>query len=279
VPHQLSVRRGQPRLLDERRPEGVTGTRQEVITLTTQEPGRYRLPPWSLDWWNTATGRWETAMLPARDLVVSAGPAAEPRISTDAEAPRHQGMQPDRRAAFGDYVASRPAAPPQDTAASTGIWIWIAGGLGLAWIVTMAAWWRSRRGGRGAMASAPPTPEPAEAVAEEQDPLQNEIDRVRAAYLSGDAGAAREALLAWAKQALPGQTPSNLARLAERCHEPLRGQILLLEEAFFSPTSVPWDKQAVWEELRGFVPAPPAEPASFRRGKPIRRRAPNPDAE
>jgi hypothetical protein len=113
----------------------------------------------------------------------------------------------------------------------------------------------------------------------EADPLQDEIDAVRTAYGLGNAGAAREALLAWAGKALPEQRPSNLARLAQRCPEPLRGQILSLEEAFFSPSPVAWDKEPIWEGLRGFVPAPPEEPASFRRGTPIRRRAPNPDAE
>jgi hypothetical protein len=102
------------------------------------------------------------------------------------------------------------------------------------------------------------------------------IDAVRSAYRAGDAGAARDALLAWAALALPEEKPSNLARLAQRCQQPLNNQILLLERAFFSPESIDWEQQPVWMGLKNFAPAPREEPASFRRGKPIKRRATHP---
>jgi hypothetical protein len=72
---------------------------------------------------------------------------------------------------------------------------------------------------------------------------------------------------------LPEDPPSNLARLAQRCHEPLRGHILMLEQAFFSPRPLPWSQHPVWQALGHFDPAPADEPATFRRPKALRRRA------
>ena len=279
VPYQLAEQREEPQLWDERRPDGVIGNRQEVFVLRAQEPGQYRLPPVSLDWWDTATGRWETAAIPARDLVVSkASEVAAGQPSSVGSPPQRQSARSDEAAPSVEAFAKPPQAMGDESAGTSNPWIWIALTLALAWTATIAAWWRGRRRGAAAIAPAPSAASAPPQV-EETDPLQCQIDAVRAAYQTGDAGAAREALLAWAERILPDRTPSNLARLAERCPQPLRDQILLLERAFFSPMSVPWDKQPVWEGLVGFVPAPPEEPATFRRGKPIRRRAANPDAE
>ncbi|MCG6863761.1 MAG: BatD family protein, partial [Chromatiaceae bacterium] len=81
APHQLTEQQRQPGLWDERRPQGVIGNRLQVVVLTAREPGHYRLPPISLEWWSTKTERWETAKLPARDLVVSAAHAGDPWLS------------------------------------------------------------------------------------------------------------------------------------------------------------------------------------------------------
>jgi hypothetical protein len=103
------------------------------------------------------------------------------------------------------------------------------------------------------------------------DALTSAIAEVQRAYATGDAITARDALLAWAAQILPDQPPGNLALLAKRCPEPLRGDILLLEQAFFSPQPLDWDQHRVWERLPGFEPLPTVEPPSFRQKKPLRR--------
>jgi hypothetical protein len=281
VPYQITESRREPRLWDERRPQGVIGTRQEIILLNTQEPGSYRLPPLRMAWWNTVTERWETAMLPARELVVTpaafsdstaapgglAAPLAPwppPVDSVETEAPDEQALQRPREA--GD---AQPAT--RDTGSrerSSGYWL--TGLFAIAWIVTAAAWWRSRRPTSPRAPARPPAegePEP-----EPRDPLTEALTRVRSAYDAADAPGARDALLEWGALVLPESPPSNLARLAQRSPEPLRGQILMLERAFFSPRPLPWERQRVWEHMRHFEPAPVDEPASFRRAKPLRRR-------
>ncbi|NCA89340.1 MAG: hypothetical protein EOM92_10620 [Gammaproteobacteria bacterium] len=104
-----------------------------------------------------------------------------------------------------------------------------------------------------------------------EDPLSAAITAVRLAYEGSEASAARQALLAWSNLVLTDRPPSNLAQLAKRCGEPLRGEILLLEQAFFSPQPLDWNHQPVWKHLKDFVPLPPTNPAFFRQKKAIRR--------
>jgi hypothetical protein len=280
VPYQINESRQQPRLWDERRPQGVIGTRQEVFTLLTQEPGYYRLPPISLKWWNTDADRWEISQLPARNLVVT------PAAFADVGGTRSPTTTNLKQWSESAPAASSPPAPitpesrertveTQPTIRGNGeeassLWVWLTAAFALGWLGTTAAWWRNRRRTAGHEAHAvhaegEPVPEPA-------DPLTTIIRQVRSAYEAGDAAGARNALLEWGGTVLPDGPPSNLARLAQRCPEPLRGQILLLEQAFFSPQPVHWERQRVWEHMRSFEPLPAAEPASFRRAKPLRRR-------
>ena len=115
----------------------------------------------------------------------------------------------------------------------------------------------------------PPPPTPPASV--KPDPLVVAIAAVQRAYATGDAASARDALLAWAAQALSDQPPANLALLAKRCPEPLRSDILLLEQTFFSPRPVDWNHRQTWEHLPDFVPLPPQQPVSFRQKKPLHR--------
>jgi hypothetical protein len=277
VPYQLEKSARRPRLWDERRPQGVIGTRQEVIVLTAREPGHYRLPPLRLEWWNTGTGRWETAMLPARELEVAPAAFADPAEAPAAAerwAPPAPFDAPVPAPAPGDLPEAgqiETVSPPREAGSGgSGPWIWLTAAFALAWLGTVAALWRNRRRtAEPVPAQARPEPEPAP---EPLDPVSEAVANVRSAYEAEDAAGARDALLAWGALVLPEAPPSNLARLAQRCREPLRGQILMLEQAFFSPRPLPWERQRVWEHMRRFEPAPAEEPASFRRGKPLRRR-------
>lgn len=115
----------------------------------------------------------------------------------------------------------------------------------------------------------PPSPTPPTSF--QADPLVTAITAVQRAYAAGNAATARDALLAWAALALPDQPPANLALLAKRCQEPLRSDILLLEQTFFSPRPVDWNHRQTWELLPDFVPLPPEQPVFFRQKIPLRR--------
>jgi hypothetical protein len=269
VPFELQRQYTEPRLWDEREPEGIIGTRVDRVLITPREAGLYRLPEERLIWWNTQTEQAETAILPAREVEVAAfarpedrGTLATGRLSQDP---------PEAAAAAAGTGGNAPAASPEEDPAGTDPWFWIS----LALAVTLAVTLLRRRGRLTGRGPAPDTYEKPDRRVETQpepaDPLEPFISDVRAAYAAGNASAAREALLAFGAALMPEAPPSNLARLAQRCPEPLRGEILLLEQAFFSPHPVHWEQQPAWTRLRGLTPLPLEEPATHRRAKPLRR--------
>jgi hypothetical protein len=272
APPGVTEQRARPTQWDERLPEGVVGNRRETIRLTAQEPGFYKLPAVSVDWWDTAAGRWETATLPARELMVT--PAAmEPATPGPRSVSRADDSPPSASATGGERVPT-PGPVEPTRVGDAGLPTWITVFLALAWLATMAAWWRGRRRTRGArprhrQADAAPDLAPSSGPA---DPMREAVAEVRRAYEAGNAGEARDALLAWGRLVLPESPPSNLARLARRCKEPLRGEILTLEQAFFSPKPLHWERQPVWERLVRFEPLPEEEPASFRQKRPLKRK-------
>ncbi len=257
APFHLVTRSGRPILWDERLPDGLVGTRREVILISGSEPGLYRLPEIRLDWWNTATGGWETAVLPARDLEVVAATAAIPSPAEPTQpAPQHQDAADEGQAAAG----------PQGTGSP---WIWALIALGLGWMGLHAL----RRHG----APAPP-PGPATAPARttepepRPDPLAEAMVAVHEGYRARNADAARHALLAWARLAWPHNPPGNLTQLALRSPEPARGRIILLDKTFFSPDPLDWSKEPLWEDLPPIAAAaalePPPPPPKRRLGTP-----------
>ncbi|AGA89079.1 hypothetical protein Thimo_0207 [Thioflavicoccus mobilis 8321] len=219
VPFELQVRRAPPQLWDERTPQGIIGHRRERIDLTAPSPGRYRLPELRLPWWDTTRDAARVATLPPRTLVVGSAAAAESAINAQG--------------ASADEPPRRPKAAAEERGP------WIVPGLAILVYLLYLATRRSRPQEQAATTEPnPPRDRRAEAIA-----------AVRAAYAASDAAAARDALLAWSRLRWPDDPPGNLARLVLRCPEPLRGQIALLEKAFFSPQPIPWDREPVWKGL------------------------------
>ncbi|MCU0836124.1 MAG: BatD family protein [Chromatiaceae bacterium] len=264
APFQLQQQPTAPELWDRRERGGIVGTRVDRIRLSPRELGVYRLPEIRLAWWGTEDGRAQTAMLPARAIEAIAFATGDERAASDgAGAPAAPGQT-------AEVPAGPEAAGPADRPASaTNPWFWISLLLAAALLLALGARWRT-----GALP--PARPEPPTAIqtppSRPADPVESAIEEVRHAYGVSSANAARQALLAWAGLVMPDAPPSNLARLAQRCPEPLRTEILMLEETFFSPRPVPWAEQPVWTRLRGIEPLAPEEPASHRRGKPLRRK-------
>ncbi len=259
IPFQLRVRDDAPRLWNEHQPDGVIGYRTERILLSAEEDGELVLPGTRVDWWNTTTGRWEQAQLPDWHLSVAPLLSADRRAAPSWDRPSFPNVSDPAAPAMREQPPARPGDPGPGPR-----WAWIvAGTLGLLTI----GWWLARRRPRR------PTPSPAEVKQPDSkpieplldptpDPIEAAVTAVEAAYRDGNANAARSALLAWAALIWPSRPPANLARLALQCEEPLRGQITLLEKAFFSPTPVAWHEAPVCRELQAFRPDPRNQPGA-----------------
>lgn len=261
APVHLVTRNGYPTLRDERLPDGLVGTRREAILVSGNDPGLYRLPELRLDWWNTATGGWETAVLPARDLeIVATAPSA-----MSAAEPLQPVTQPEETGEPSEITAA-----PRRTG---GPWIWALIGVGLAWLGLHAV----RRHQIPAPAPGPAAAsikasEPEARPEPRPDPLTEAMTAVREAYRSRNPEAARHALLAWARLAWPHSPPGNLTQLALRAPEPARGRIILLDKTFFSPDPLDWSQEPLWEDLAPMAAAaalePPPPPPKRRLGTP-----------
>ena len=261
APVHLVARNGRPVLWDERLPDGLVGTRREVILVSGNEPGLYRLPEIRLDWWNIATEGWEVAVLPARDLDVVA--AAAPILPLGE--PGQPAGQAESAADSGEAAAApRPTGSP---------WIWVLIAVGMSWLALHAL-----RRHRSPIPAPGPAPDPAAAPARtaepepRPDPLGETMVSIQDGYQTKNPDAARRALLAWAHLAWPHNPPGNLTQLALRCPEPTRGRIILLDQTFFSPNPPDWSHEPLWEDLPPIAAAaalePPPPPPKRRLGTP-----------
>ncbi|WP_462320869.1 hypothetical protein [Halochromatium sp.] len=133
IPFPLAVREDAPRLWNEREPSGVTGYRTERITISSAEPGLYRLPAISIDWWNVEAGHWERASTPEWQLRVADFDSSSRRPAPDWR--RDWGAD----AAASDQDAS-PTTPEPKQPWLVAHWPWIIVSIGLLLVV-----WQRRR--------------------------------------------------------------------------------------------------------------------------------------
>ncbi|HET8897689.1 MAG TPA: BatD family protein [Rhodanobacteraceae bacterium] len=190
--------------------EWVTGSRERKFAIVPTRPGALTLPSINLEWWNTATGKLETATVPATTLMVdaAAGGVSPPEPTTPSAA---------------TAVASKAAAAPAPVTDVARAWRLAALLLLALWITTLLAWlWRTRR----ARAPRPATPTAA-AV---------ETNGRRAFRESGNAVSLARHLLAWARSERP--QIQNLGELAAELQAPAQLEaIAALERHRFGTAS------------------------------------------
>lgn len=155
--------------------QGINAIRSESVAIVPNRAGEVVLPEVAITWWNTLEKKVETTVLPARTLQVAPG---EGEASAPA-APRD---------AVVTQSATTPTAPTVVVSASRDIWPWISGVLLLGNLLTLLAWWRSRR----ATASVPTTTDVTAAN------IKGALKQVRQACQQRDAAMTRAALLEWA---------------------------------------------------------------------------------
>ncbi|HEY0180324.1 MAG TPA: protein BatD, partial [Dokdonella sp.] len=161
--------------------------------------GTLTIPGLSVRWWNTEADRAEVAELPPHTIRVLPAPGtaqgtAPPADATPAAAPAPPAAS-----------AREVAAPSTRSVPSLRLWRALAA-IGFAlWLITLAAWWRSRRATPPVAAAPPPAP-------------RGDASGQRAAFLRacslGEFAAAERALVAWARS--ERADVRNLGELAAR---------------------------------------------------------------
>jgi hypothetical protein len=229
MPDGLKLYPESPNLNDKPNRSGISSSLQQSLTLIAAAPGSYTLPPIEIAWWNTETRQQELARLPAREVSFMPNPNA---ATTD---------QPKQS------LAEQSAQPPQtvddpkpDDSGTSDRFPWLASLLGVAWLLTLAAWWISSRYKKSTKPLTVETPSQPTTNPTAREQL---LQQLTAAYQNRDPDAARSAWLSWAQLSWPDNPPNNLSRLAKRCHPQLAMAVNELERAIYSPNG-----EASWSE-------------------------------
>jgi hypothetical protein len=203
-----------PELSREITPEGLASRRSVSYAVIAQTPGELTLSGVRLPWWNVTEQRWEVAELPPRALRVS------PSTDVATVAP----------------VAEPTAAPASAAPRERNVWPWVSSVLALAWLATVAVWWRGRTRvvPPAAAGPQPKTQSPA------KPPLRKVLRDLDSACAVGDPAAARAALLAFAELRFAASPPRSLGALAALLPEPVAREVLALEAHIYGAAAGLW---------------------------------------
>lgn len=208
------------------------------------------LPAVHLPWFNTQTGHWEQAQLPARRISVKTGNSAEQPPAQENAAQAHL----NKDGAAGDAIQAAPTTrtpTPYDAGAiDPEIWKITTAISSLGWIVTLIFWLASRR--RTLVASkAQPAPMSTATVSERRKCA------IRAA--NGDnAAETAHALLSWARanKLFEEQDTPGLLQLARRLGDGrLSEEIRRLSDCLYGECE--WSGQVLAKELKSYKPPKP----------------------
>ncbi|MEJ2622205.1 MAG: BatD family protein [Candidatus Thiodiazotropha sp.] len=229
MPDGLKLYPESPKLNDKPNRSGISSSLQQSLTLIAEAPGSYTLPPIEIAWWNTETRQQEVARLPAKEISFMPNPNAATTNQPAQSLTEQSDQQPQTE-----------ETPKPDSPETNDRFPWLATLLGVAWLLTLGAWWISSRHKQPAKQLKMETPsQPATHPTAREKVLQ----QLTAAYQNRDPGTARNTWLRWAQLSWPDNPPNNLSRLAKRCHPQLAMAINELERAIYSPNG-----QASWSD-------------------------------
>jgi hypothetical protein len=231
LPSGIKLYEERPQLTETPTRTGISSSRQTGMTLIATEPGQYDLPAIEIPWWNTETDRQEIARLApvTVDIMPNPGVAASPQEPQIPQLIEEKTNEDD-----SSEATMTDSQPTTATTTSSEIH-WLVWLFGIAWGLTLFAWWYSRRNNP----SQPEQPAPAaevEKIDSGKQAIAEALQQLEQAYTDKDAVATRAAWLAWAQLKWPESPPHNLTRLATRCDRAVAEAVLSLERTLYSPT-------------------------------------------
>jgi hypothetical protein len=210
--------------------DGFSGTRQVKVAMIPTHAGDYKLPAIEIPWFNTRTGKMETARLPGVELhsIGAASAAAAPPVATTP-------VMQSQPAASKSIDTSKPQTVEQPAVVEGGFWRWISLALAIGWIATTLLLLGNRRR-NPATEHSTARPRPA--------PLQPLKKAVAAACAGKDAHQTKNALLDWARARWPDEAITSLSDIAACSGEPLAAEIHKLSDALYS-REAEWNPDAL----------------------------------
>ena len=148
-------------------PDGIVSTLTQTSALVPVESGKLSLPAVRIPWWDTESDSEKVAVIPAQTLNVVASDASPAAVGGSTSS---QGSPP----ATGDANQSVSTGAAADNA----FWQWVSLALAGIWVLTMLAWWRTRRLAADA---------PANSASEESESERNAFEQMLNAAKDGRA--------------------------------------------------------------------------------------------
>ena len=215
-----------PELRDTAEASGIRAVRKDQYAMIGISPGEVELPELQLPWWNIDVGEWQLASLPGTSISIlpSANAAVVPPAETEEPAPRQ-----DANASANLVVQSS-------------FWRRVSAALGGIWLLTVGAWWWSRRPAPHAPKEPAPPP-----IYKQQAKF---LKAARKAAKAADGAGIRAALLSWGRLEWPEDAPLNIGDFANRVAMPLSAQLEGLCRADYGPQKDSFDGEALAKSLR-----------------------------
>ena len=215
--------------------DGIRGVRKDQYAIIGLVGGELELPELEVPWWDTESGEWRVATLPARTLTVEGGEpppvVEEPSVV----------VAPTEVATPVQAASADPAA----VLAATSFWQRAAEVLAVLWILTLAAWWWSTRS-RPQQNREPRVPEEPPVHKQQKEMLKV----ARKAATAEDGAGVRTALLEWASLQWPNSAPRSLSDLSDRVAPPLADELRSLSAASYGTNGGGWNAAALASALR-----------------------------
>lgn len=243
VPAGVKAYTDQPELRNEAGSSGVVGVRQEKWVVVAPYNGTYALPGLAVTWWNTTTGKQETAKVDAVKMVVTGGQAAPAGVATPPPV-----AQPQTPAQTNPQAAAAVAV-------SSGFsWAWYAAALllmgallSIGWLAWR--WWRKPGGVLKEKAQA------AALLSTTRKPDAKAVWRsLEQACRQNQPQAAQDALVQWVGVGLNIQ-PALIASLRARAEPALQTEIDALNAALYGRGGAGWKGAGLWTAIQHFKPA------------------------
>lgn len=205
----------------------LVGSTEIKITYLFNTAGKVTIPELRLAWFNTTTGKEETAVLAPRSFDVSASPAA----ARSTPAIQHAVLA-SNKSTITPPESQKPQAfgPVRDRLA----WA-LAAFFALAWLVTFGLWMRLRRSKH----SIP-----------KKKQYKAALGRLHAACKENNPEQARDALLAWVSLRWPDASVLTLSDVLEWLQgSSLKEQVQQLSQVLYSTRGTAWRGDELWRAV------------------------------
>lgn len=192
--------------------KGITGKRVERIAVVPTRAGKIELPELSFRWFNTQTGQYETATLPAETINVQPN-------NEQSEAPTTLSTTPVEQ--------TQPSPQKSNQTAPSSLWQWSTYGFALLWLLTLIYSLLNRKTSHSELKL-----EAAPVTSDAKTALLNAIN-------SQDNQAIYQSLSFWLND-INSQQPFK-SHLSALNNDTIKNSLMELEDSLYSPDKPDWN--------------------------------------